>query len=482
MNQQPILTNFVGGRHSAPTDTMLPLVDPRSGAMVGHASISSSREVDQAFASAEDAFRAFRRTTPGERQAALLRLADALENSAEDFAEAECRETGKSRRQMLQDEIPECVNQLRFFAGAARLLEGSSAGEYLSGHTSMIRREPIGVCAQITPWNYPLMMAVWKIAPAVAAGNTTVLKPAETTPTTTVMLAELASRFLPPGVVNVVLGDRHTGRLLVAHPVPELVSITGSTRAGIEVARSAANGLKQTHLELGGNAPALVFEDADIEAAAEGIALAAFYNAGQDCTAATRVLAHESVHDALLDALTRRAKALTAGPHLPADDDEPDVGPLNSAAQLDRVLELLDRLPSHATVHTGGTREGHRGYYLAPTVISGVRQRDEIVQKEIFAPVLTVQRFTAEQEAIDLANDQPYGLAASVWSTDHARILRTTSGLDFGAVWVNTHGPLTPEMPHGGFKQSGHGKDLSAYGLADYTRIKHIMSAVDASA
>ncbi|MGW7293942.1 gamma-aminobutyraldehyde dehydrogenase [Streptomyces xiamenensis] len=476
MSHLPTLTNFINGRRSPRTEAVSPLVDPRTGATIGRATVSGPREVDEALRSAREAFRTFRRSTPASRQKALLLLADAIEENAVALANIECRETGKSRQQMLEDEIPQCADQIRFFAGAARHLEGTSTGEYAEGLSSSVRREPIGVCAQITPWNYPLMMAVWKIAPAIAAGNTTVIKPAETTPTSTVLLAELAGRFLPPGVVNVVLGGRATGRLLVEHPVPAMLSITGSTRAGIQVARAAADDLKQTHLELGGNAPALVFADADIEATAEGIMAAAAYNAGQDCTAATRVLAHTSIHDSLLNALVRQAEALTCGPGTP--DGDPDVGPLNSAGQLDRVLGLLKGLPAHATLHTGGDRVGDSGYYLAPTVISGVLQDDELVQEEIFAPVLTVQGFSTEEEAVGLANDQPYGLAASVWTTDHSRVLRTTAELDFGCVWINTHGPLTPEMPHGGFKHSGHGKDLSAYGLADYTRIKHVMSAV----
>lgn len=476
MSNHATLTNFIDGRRGSATDAVMPIVDPRTGAKIGRATVSGPQDVDRALHSAQEAFRTFRRTVPAGRQRALLRIADAIEDNATAFANIECRETGKSRRQMLQDEIPQCVDQLRFFAGAARLLEGTSTGEYAEGLSSSIRREPVGVCAQITPWNYPLMMAVWKIAPAIAAGNTTVVKPAETTPTSTIMLAELASRFLPPGVVNVVLGDRATGRMLVEHPIPAMLSITGSTRAGIQVARAAAADLKQTHLELGGNAPALVFGDADIEATADGIMAAATYNAGQDCTAATRVLAHASIHDDLLNALVKRAEALTCGPE--AHDGDLDVGPLNSAAQLERVLGLLKGLPSHATLRTGGHRVGDTGYYLAPTVISGLVQQDELIQEEIFAPVVTVQKFSTEEEALHLANDQPYGLAASVWTTDHSRILRTTAELDFGCVWINTHGPLTPEMPHGGFKQSGHGKDLSAYGLADYTRIKHVMSAI----
>ncbi|MFG2268268.1 gamma-aminobutyraldehyde dehydrogenase [Streptomyces chartreusis] len=477
MTGQAVLGNFIGNLRLAPGSVTSELIDPRTGEPTGRAVVSDAGDVDLALRTAVDAFVTWRRSTPRDRQTALLRLADALEERAEEFADAECRDTGKPRRLVLTEEIPQCADQLRFFAGAARLLEGVAAGEYLEGHTSQIRREPLGVCAQITPWNYPLMMAVWKIGPAVAAGNTTVLKPAETTPTSTVLLAEVAAAFLPPGVVNVVLGDRDTGRALIAHPAAALVSITGSTRAGIEVARAAAAEVKQTHLELGGNAAVLVFEDADVEAAAYGIVAAGFYNAGQDCTAGTRILAHDTIHDALLDALVARAKATVTGPPPLAD---PDYGPLNSQAQLDRVLGLIERLPVHAVVNTGGHRVGERGFHLAPTVISGLDQRDEIVQEEIFAPVLTVQRFTREEDAVRLANDQPYGLAASVWTSNHSRVQRTSAVLDFGAVWINSHGQLAPEMPHGGFKHSGHGKDLSAYALADYTRVKHVMSATHA--
>jgi betaine-aldehyde dehydrogenase len=445
------LRNFVNGAwREARSGTTSAVIDPSTGQTYMQAPVSNAADVDEACRAAEAAFATWRDATPADRSRALLRFADALEAHAEEFVQAECRNTGKPLELTRTEELPPSVDQLRFFAGAARMLDGRSAGEYLAGHTSWIRREPIGVVAQVTPWNYPLMMAIWKIGPALAAGNTIVLKPSDTTPVTSVMLAELAAEVYPPGVFNVICGDRDTGRELISHPVPQLVAITGSVRAGREVATTAASDIKRVHLELGGKAPVVVFDDVDVAKVAEGIVGAGYFNAGQDCTAATRVLAAPGVHADLVDALTEQAAATPYG------------------------------LPDNVNVNTCGRAPGGAGFFFPPTVVSGVAQTDELAQSEVFGPVITVQRFDDEDQAVTWANGVEYGLASSVWTKDHGRALRMSRRLDFGVVWINTHIPIVAEMPHGGFKHSGYGKDLSLYGFEDYTRIKHVMSNYEA--
>ncbi|GAA3295408.1 gamma-aminobutyraldehyde dehydrogenase [Streptomyces cinereospinus] len=472
------LRNYIDGEFRDAADgRTTEVVNPVTGEAYATAPLSGQADVDAAMAAAAAAFPGWRDTTPAERQKALLKIADAFEERAEELIAAEVENTGKPVGLTRSEEIPPMIDQIRFFAGAARMLEGRSAGEYMEGLTSIVRREPVGVCAQVAPWNYPMMMAVWKFAPAVAAGNTVVLKPSDTTPASTVLMAGIIGAILPKGVFNVVCGDRGTGRAMVEHPTPAMASITGSVRAGMSVAESAAKDVKRVHLELGGKAPVLVFEDTDIAKAVEDISVAGFFNAGQDCTAACRVLVHEAIHDEFVAALAKAAADTKTGR---PDDEDVLYGPLNNPSQLKQVEGFIERLPAHARVEAGGKRVGDTGYFFAPTVVSGVQQDDEIVQNEVFGPVITVQSFRDEDQAVAYANGVEYALASSVWTKDHGRAMRMSKQLDFGCVWINTHIPLVAEMPHGGFKKSGYGKDLSAYGFDDYTRIKHVMTSLEA--
>jgi len=470
--------NIIDGKPAPAADgRTLDIHDPKTGEVYATSPLSGTADVDMAYKSAERAFdEGWRDTTPADRMTALLKMADAIESHGEELAGVEARDTGKPLGLTLSEEIGPMADQLRFFAGAARQLEGRATAEYMAGHSSSIRREPLGVVGAVTPWNYPMMMAIWKIGPAISAGNTLVLKPSDTTPASTVRMGELFAEILPAGVLNVVCGDRSTGAAMTDHDIPAMVAITGSVTAGKAVAQAAAARVTKVHLELGGNAPVVVFEDADIAGAAADIAVAGFFNAGQDCTAATRVIAHESLAVELADALAAEAATVLLSRDEQPDSEDLYIPPINNAAQLDKVAGLVARVPEHARVLAGGTPADGAGYFFPPTVIAGVTQDDEIVQTEIFGPVITVQSFSSEVEAIAMANGTPYGLASSVWTTDHSRTIRVSRALDFGCVWVNCHIPLVAEMPHGGFKQSGYGKDLSAYSLEDYTRVKHVMS------
>ena len=472
------ILNLINGTLEEPASGQFSeLINPATEEVFAHAALSGEQDARRACEAAAAAFPAWASATPAERGRAISRVAEAIEAHGEEFIVLESENTGKPLEWVRSEELPTMLDQIRFFAGAARSLGGLSTGEYVHGHTSMMRREPVGVCAQVTPWNYPMMMAVWKWAPALAAGNTVVLKPSDTTPVTTVHMAQIMSEVLPAGVFNVLCGDRATGRALVAEPIPAMVSVTGSVRAGREVAASAAPALKRVHLELGGKAPVVVFADSGLEASAEGISAAGYLNAGQDCTAATRVLVEAECYEAFLELLVRRAQRTRFG-----GPDEPGVeyGPLNNLNQLQRVENLVSSTPSHAKVLTGGKRaSGRKGYFFEPTIIAGLRQDDELIQTEIFGPVITVQPFSDEESAIAMANDVEFGLGASIWTSNHQRAMRISRALDFGTVWINCHLINPAEMPNAGFKHSGDGTDLSLLGLENYTRLKHVMSAID---
>ena len=469
--------NFVGGTWvDAAEGGTAEILNPATGETIAEVPQGTQADVDRAVEAAKAALPEWLETTPGERAEMLLKLADALDANTEELAQLESHNVGKPLP-AARDELPVASDNVRFFAGAARTLEGRATGEYMRGYTSMIRREPVGIVGQIAPWNYPLMMAIWKISPALAAGNVIVLKPSEQTPLTTLRMAQLAADIFPPGVLNVITGDGEpVGAGIVRHPDVRMVSLTGDIATGKEVARAAADNLKRVHLELGGKAPVIVFDDADPAAVAAGIKIAGFWNSGQDCTAASRVMAGPKVYDKLLEELVPAVESMQIGD--PATSEDIDMGPVISKSQQERIFGFLERA-SKAKVLTGGGSNGDRGFFVQPTVVTDVGQDDEIVQKEVFGPVVTVQRFADDDQALAWANNVDYGLSASVWTRDIGRALNAARKLQFGTVWINDHIPLVSEMPHGGYKQSGYGKDLSVYSLEDYTQIKHVMAKID---